>query len=167
MYLDFNRKPESQSMYTDYCFNVCLINYSPGHSVFGPWALWQGITVIDYTKNQTYLEYYAQLSQIRLLSHQSIQKCIKIKKLKCLCDKLLFIFKDELWLHVRSLGNWTNKLYDHFSDISNETNESSETIPVNNAAAGPTSPVRTTVNRKMSNLGIIQNNPKHANHHLK
>lgn len=26
--------------------------------------------------------------------------------------------KDELWLHVRSLGNWTNKLYEHFQEIS-------------------------------------------------
>lgn len=30
----------------------------------------------------------------------------------------LFCSKDELWLHVRSLGNWTNKLYEYFQDVS-------------------------------------------------
>lgn len=27
--------------------------------------------------------------------------------------------KDEIWLHVRSLGNWTNKLNEYFSKFSN------------------------------------------------
>ncbi len=25
--------------------------------------------------------------------------------------------KDELWLHIRSLGNWTNKVNQYFSDL--------------------------------------------------
>jgi len=31
--------------------------------------------------------------------------------------------KDELWLHVRSLGNWTNKLYEYFSELSETKNQ--------------------------------------------
>ncbi|CAF1087428.1 unnamed protein product [Brachionus calyciflorus] len=33
--------------------------------------------------------------------------------------------KDELWLHVRSLGNWTNKLYEHFHESSTKSNSES------------------------------------------
>ena len=25
--------------------------------------------------------------------------------------------EDEIWVHVRSLGNWTNKLHDYFIDM--------------------------------------------------
>ena len=28
--------------------------------------------------------------------------------------------QDELWLHIRTLGNWTNKLYDYFQDMSKD-----------------------------------------------
>ena len=27
-------------------------------------------------------------------------------------------FLEELWLHIRSLGNWTNKLHEYFYDYS-------------------------------------------------
>lgn len=57
---------------------------------------------------------------------------------------------DELWLHVRSLGNWTNKLYDHFYDFSkyNRNNSIYSTHNMNKDFAS-----NTKYERKMSNLG--------------
>ena len=52
-------------------------------------------------------------------------------------------FKDELWLHVRSLGNWTNKLYEYFSDYALNKNQ----VP-SGIEGGPA-----VYNRKMSNMG--------------
>jgi len=58
----------------------------------------------------------------------------------------MFLFKDELWLHVRSLGNWTNKLYEYFSDYTLNKNTESSGI----GSGGPA-----VYNRKMSNMGTI------------
>ncbi len=60
---------------------------------------------------------------------------------------------------MRSLGNWTNKLYEHFSKISEETNESADLpelpeIHQGHAISDGRKSFRRTVNRKMSNLGI-------------
>ena len=55
----------------------------------------------------------------------------------------LIQLKDELWLHVRSLGNWTNKLYEHFSEYAVKENIEASVI-----GAGPA-----VYKRKMSNMG--------------
>ncbi len=31
--------------------------------------------------------------------------------------------EDEIWVHVRSLGNWTNKLHDYFIDMQRRVEE--------------------------------------------
>lgn len=36
----------------------------------------------------------------------------------CMIRKLIFFFKDEIWLHIRKNGDWTNKLHQYFSDYS-------------------------------------------------
>ena len=57
--------------------------------------------------------------------------------------------KDELWLHIRSLGNWTNKIYDYFQDLSQQGRSASVFGP---NALNSLSP-ETKYERKMSNLG--------------
>jgi predicted ferric reductase len=55
--------------------------------------------------------------------------------------------KDELWLHIRSLGNWTNKLYEHFR----ETDEVGRRASV----LGADAMTATRHERKMSNLVVM------------
>jgi hypothetical protein len=51
----------------------------------------------------------------------------KQKKKVVYCLIYLFYFdcflKDELWLHVRGAGNWTNKLYEYYTDYPNRVVE--------------------------------------------
>jgi predicted ferric reductase len=49
--------------------------------------------------------------------------------------------QDELWLHIRTLGNWTNKLYDYFQDMSKDKGSALQNF------ASPTK-----YERKMSNM---------------
>lgn len=42
---------------------------------------------------------------------------------------------DEIWVHIRSLGNWTNKLNQYFNDyniILNKMNKLDDVLKVNN-----------------------------------
>lgn len=55
----------------------------------------------------------------------------------------------ELWLHIRSLGNWTNKLYEYFQDFSKYQRNSNLFDP--NGFKSFSS--ETKYERKMSNLG--------------
>jgi len=56
--------------------------------------------------------------------------------------------KDELWLHIRSLGNWTNKLYDYFYEMSKSNMHNDYNLIGNRKY-----PSETKYERKMSNLG--------------
>jgi hypothetical protein len=64
--------------------------------------------------------------------------------------------KGELWLHVRSLGNWTNKLYEYFQDFSNHQRNSTLFDP--NGFKNFSS--ETKYERKMSNLGKPHSQPR-------
>ncbi len=54
--------------------------------------------------------------------------------------------KDELWLHIRTLGNWTNKLYEFFDEWAQNQRSNSVFNPENFTS-------ETKYERKMSNLG--------------
>jgi predicted ferric reductase len=59
--------------------------------------------------------------------------------------------KDELWVHIRSLGNWTNKIYDYFQELS----QNGRSASVFGADAFKAFSPETKYERKMSNLGLI------------
>jgi predicted ferric reductase len=62
--------------------------------------------------------------------------------------------REELTLHIRSLGNWTNKLYDYFDNFSkfNQLVNSTETKQISSSSSDKNTKFR----RKMSNLSSLK-----------
>ena len=70
---------------------------------------------------------------------------------------MLIILLDELTLHIRSVGHWTNKLHDHFTNVYNFNHMfmSRETEHRNERANMPN--FETTRKRKLSQMGSLIN----------